>query len=119
MYQRKAKEHNGFQMEWSRNHHCQGETIEDCAGKIRAKFKDDPLCKVEGDVRHSSAGLLREFFKWSVKQNSEEMVKLIMKRLYSMWVHPKEALRNAASIAFNQIYVSFRSLKQAFFKHQF
>ena len=75
------------------------------------KFKGDP--GGEGGVglesnSQTSARLLREFFKWSVKQNSEDSVKIIMKRLFSMWVHPKESMRHAASTAFNQIYVAFR-----------
>ena len=75
------------------------------------KFKGDP--GGEGGVGLESnsqtpARLLREFFKWSVKQNSEDSVKIIMKRLFSMWVHPKEGMRHAASTAFNQIYVAFR-----------
>ena len=56
----------------------------------------------------AAAGHLREFFKWSVKQNSDDMIKVIVKRLCSMWVHPADNRRHAASVAFNHIYVAFR-----------
>ncbi len=64
--------------------------------------------------------MLHEYLKWCVKQsptNQDEIraskPKALIKKLYSLWVHPKANYRLAASLAFNNIYTVFREEQES------
>lgn len=68
-------------------------------------------------LREFSAVCIKEFLTWSIKQanktstsnkDSSNNVKSMLKRLYSMALHPSPFRRLGAALAFNQLYVIFR-----------
>ncbi|KAL9956083.1 hypothetical protein ACROYT_G037506 [Oculina patagonica] len=66
-------------------------------------------------LRDFSAQCIREFLQWSIKQTSEKQlekspinIKSLLKRLYSLALHPSAAKRLGAALAFNNIYTIFR-----------
>ncbi|XP_067044034.1 DNA-dependent protein kinase catalytic subunit-like isoform X2 [Acropora muricata] len=69
----------------------------------------------EAVLRDFSAQCVREFLHWSIKQTSEKQlekspinVKSLLKRMYSLALHPSAAKRLGAALAFNNIYTIFR-----------
>ena len=77
----------------------------------------EAMCKATGDrvLRQTASAMLYEYLKWSNKQQTDpdqarnnKSAKLLITRLYSMWVHPQDKRRLAASAAFNSIYTIFR-----------
>ncbi|XP_068717854.1 DNA-dependent protein kinase catalytic subunit-like isoform X1 [Montipora capricornis] len=69
----------------------------------------------EAALRDFSAQCVREFLQWSIKQTSEKdlekspiNIKSLLKRLYSLALHPSAAKRLGAALAFNNIYTIFR-----------
>ena len=75
------------------------------------------MCKATGDrvLRQTASAMLYEYLKWSIQQQTDpdqarnnKSAKLLITRLYSMWVHPQDKRRLAASAAFNSIYTIFR-----------
>ncbi|XP_072042849.1 DNA-dependent protein kinase catalytic subunit-like [Amphiura filiformis] len=66
-------------------------------------------------LRDFSARCLKEFLRWSIKQTSKKQqekspinAKSLLKRLYSMALHPNAFKRLGAALAFNNIYTVFR-----------
>ena len=66
-------------------------------------------------LRDFSAVCVKEFLAWSIKQtttkqqqNSSANAKSLLKRLYSMALHPIAFRRLGAALAFNKIYTVFR-----------
>ncbi|XP_048576196.1 DNA-dependent protein kinase catalytic subunit isoform X3 [Nematostella vectensis] len=66
-------------------------------------------------LRDFSAQCIREFLQWSIKQTSAKQlekspinIKSLLKRLYSLALHPNASKRLGASLAFNSIYTVFR-----------
>ena len=77
----------------------------------------EAMCKATEDrvLRQTASAMLYEYLKWSNKQQTDpdqarnnKSAKLLITRLYSMWVHPQDKRRLAASAAFNSIYTIFR-----------
>ncbi|XP_071960307.1 DNA-dependent protein kinase catalytic subunit-like [Antedon mediterranea] len=66
-------------------------------------------------LRDYSAKCVKEFLKWSIKQTTKAQqekspinAKSLLKRLYSMALHPNVFKRLGAALAFNSIYTVFR-----------
>ncbi len=66
-------------------------------------------------LRDFSAACLREFLIWSIKQTTKKQqekspinTKSLLKRIYSLAVHPSAAKRLGAALAINSIYTVFR-----------
>ncbi|XP_033121520.1 DNA-dependent protein kinase catalytic subunit-like [Anneissia japonica] len=66
-------------------------------------------------LRDFSAKCVKEFLKWSIKQTTKSQqekspinTKSLLKRLYSMALHPNTFKRLGAALAFNNIYTVFR-----------
>ncbi|XP_070581112.1 DNA-dependent protein kinase catalytic subunit-like [Ptychodera flava] len=76
----------------------------------------DGICHpTDTALRDFSAKCTKEFLKWSIKQTSKKQqdkspinTKSLMKRLYSMALHPNAFKRVGAALAFNNIYTVFR-----------
>jgi DNA-dependent protein kinase catalytic subunit len=69
----------------------------------------------QASLRHFCAGCLTEFLKWSIKQATPRQqetspinVKSLLKRIYSLALHPSAAKRMGAALAINNIYRVFR-----------
>ncbi|XP_022778667.1 DNA-dependent protein kinase catalytic subunit-like isoform X5 [Stylophora pistillata] len=70
---------------------------------------------VDTSLRDFSAQCIKEFLQWSIKQSSEKQlekspinIKSLLKRLYSLALHPSASKRLGAALAFNNIYTVFR-----------
>ncbi|PIK41531.1 putative DNA-dependent protein kinase catalytic subunit [Apostichopus japonicus] len=66
-------------------------------------------------LRDFSGQCVKEFLKWSIKQTPKKQLekspintKSLLKRLYSMALHPSALKRLGAALAFNNIYTVFR-----------
>ncbi|KAI6646753.1 DNA-dependent protein kinase catalytic subunit [Oopsacas minuta] len=66
-------------------------------------------------LRDFSAVCVKEFLAWSIKQTSKKQqeqssgnAKSLLKRLYSMALHPNAFRRLGAALAFNKLYTVFR-----------
>ena len=74
----------------------------------------DGLYSESSLIRDMSKKSLHEYVKWSIKQNTSldgeknTPIKSLFRRLFSLWTHPIQSHRSAASMAFNSIYVLFR-----------
>ena len=74
----------------------------------------DGLYSESSLIRDMSKRSLHEYVKWSIKQNTSldgeknTPIKSLFRRLFSLWTHPIQTHRSAASMAFNSIYVLFR-----------
>ncbi|XP_077979786.1 DNA-dependent protein kinase catalytic subunit-like [Glandiceps talaboti] len=76
----------------------------------------DGICHpTDTALRDFSAKCTKEFLYWSIKQTSKKQqekspinTKSLLKRLYSMALHPNAFKRVGAALAFNKIYTVFR-----------
>ncbi|XP_022110985.1 DNA-dependent protein kinase catalytic subunit-like isoform X2 [Acanthaster planci] len=76
---------------------------------------DGVIHPTDTSLRDFSACCLKEFLKWSIKQTSKKQqekspinTKSLLKRLYSMALHPSSFKRLGAALTFNHIYTVFR-----------
>ncbi|XP_071796803.1 DNA-dependent protein kinase catalytic subunit-like [Asterias amurensis] len=76
---------------------------------------DGVIHPTDTSLRDICARCLREFLSWSIKQTSKEQqdkspnnAKSLLKRIYSMALHPSTFKRLGAALAFNHIYTVFR-----------
>ncbi|XP_027045855.1 DNA-dependent protein kinase catalytic subunit-like [Pocillopora damicornis] len=76
---------------------------------------DGVVHHVDASLRDFSAQCIREFLQWSIKQTSGKQsekspinIKSLLKRLYSLALHPSASKRLGAALTFNNIYTVFR-----------